>query len=187
MISFMIVLLLVCSAAAGFYNLTWEDISAAAVSSCSEAVQLGIFLAGSMALWGGLMAAAEASGLTKKAGKALSPVIRLLFGRLDDTSRNAVSLNMTANLLGLGNAVTPTGIAAVQALKNSPRPRRNIAVLIVLNTASVQLVPVTMAALRASHGSAAPFEILPAVLATSFIAAAVGVSTASLLYAGVEK
>ncbi|MBO5558795.1 nucleoside recognition domain-containing protein [Ruminococcus sp.] len=187
MLSFIIVVMLLISVAAGCLNGSWEDISASAVSACTDAVELGVFLGGSMALWCGLMRVAERSGLTAKLSAALSPVVRLLFGRLDDDSRKAVSLNLTANLLGLGNAATPTGIAAVKALGKSPRPKRNTALLTVLNTASIQLIPVTIAALRAENGSAAPFEILPAVLVTSLSAAAVGCVTAAILFSGVDK
>jgi spore maturation protein A len=114
--------------------------------------------------------------------RLLSPVIRLVFGRLDPDSHRAVSLNLTANMLGLGNAATPTGIEAVRRLENSSRPRRSTALLTVLNTASIQLIPVTAAALRSAHGSAAPFDILPAVLVTSLCSAAVGTVTAAIQF-----
>ncbi len=186
MLAITILVILLLSAAAGSFNNSWASISSAAVSSCTDAVQLGIFLAGSMALWCGLMRVAESSGLTARVSALLSPVIRLIFGRLDDDAKKAVSLNLTADLLGLGNAATPTGIAAVRALQKSSRPRRNTAVLTVLNTASIQLVPVTISALREANGSVSPFEIMPAVLLTSAAAAAVGCITASLLYSGAD-
>ncbi|HCJ41603.1 nucleoside recognition domain-containing protein [uncultured Ruminococcus sp.] len=187
MLSAILVIMLILSCLAGCINDTWEGISASAINSCTESVRLGIVLAGTMALWSGLMRVAESSGLTRKLSAVLSPIIRLLFGRLDSCSRKAVSLNLTANLLGLGNAATPTGIAAVKALEKSLRPKRNTALLTVLNTASIQLIPVTIAALRAENGSASPFEIMPAVLVTSLASAAVGCITAAVLFAGGDK
>lgn len=186
MLTFIILLMLFSAAAAGFCNSSWQEISAAAMGSCNDAVQLGIFLAGAMAFWCGLMRVAEKAGITKWVGRALSPLVELLFGDADPEAKKAVSLNLTADLLGLGNAATPTGIRAAQLLDKGSRPRRNTAVLTVLNTASIQLVPVTMGAIRASHGSAAPFEILPAVLVTSLAAAAVGCIVAAALYSGEE-
>lgn len=187
MLTAVLLILMLAAFAAGFFECSWSDISAAAVCSCSNAVQLGIYLAGAMALWCGLMRVAEKSGLTGAVAKALALPVRLIFGKLDDEARQAVSLDLTANLLGLGNASTPAGIAAIRKLGKGPRPCRNIAVLTVLNTASIQLFPVTVAALRSAHGSAAPFDILPAVLLTSLCSAAVGCVTAAILYSGVDK
>lgn len=186
MLTVIILLMLFSAAAAGFYNSSWQEISAAAMDSCNDAVQLGIFLAGAMALWCGLMRVAEKSGITKAVSKALSPLVKLIFGDIDPEAKKAVSLNLTANLLGLGNAATPTGVEAVRRLDKGSRPKRSAAILTVLNTASIQLIPVTIGAVRSAHGSAAPFEILPAVLVTSLVAAAVGCIIAAILYSGEE-
>ena len=186
MLTILLLILLLTAFAAGFYENTWSDISAAAVSSCVNVIQLGLELAGAMALWCGLMRVAERSGITRAVGKLLAPLVRLLFGELDAPSRQAVSLDLTANLMGLGNAATPAGIAAVRCLEKSARPRRNTAMLTVLNTASIQLIPVTMGALRAAHGSVRPFDILPAVLVTSLCSAAVGCIVISVLCQGGE-
>ena len=182
MLAFILVIMLVLSVTESLLNGGMADISEAALEQCVKAVELGVYLAGSMALWCGLMRVAESSGLTRMISRLLSPVIRLVFGRLDPDSHRAVSLNLTANMLGLGNAATPTGIEAVRCLENSSRPRRSTALLTVLNTASIQLIPVTAAALRSAHGSAAPFDILPAVLVTSLCSAAVGTVTAAILF-----
>lgn len=186
MLGFIIIIMLILSYAAGFKNSSMQAVSAAAATACTDAVELGIFLAGSMALWGGLMRIAERSGLSAGVGKLLSPLIRSIFKGLDgkDAASKAVSLNLTANLLGLGNAATPTGIAAVRALDKRRYARRNTAMLTVLNTASIQLIPVTMGAVRAAHGSHSPFEIMPAVLVTSLISAAVGCVFVGVLYSG---
>ena len=186
MIGILIFIMILTSAAAGFGKASWADISSAAASSSADAVTLAITLAGSMALWCGLMRIAERSGITKKISKLLSPVIRLIFGRLDDPSKDAVSLDLTACLLGLGNAATPAGIGAVKRLDKGSRPKRNTAMLTVLNTASIQIIPVTAAAIRSAHGSKAPFEILPAVLVTSLCSAAVGCIVTAVLYHGEE-
>lgn len=182
MLAFVLAVMLVLSAAAGAFEGGWAEISEAALGQCVKAVELGIYLAGSMALWCGLMRVAERSGMTRIIAGGLSPLIRLIFGRIDTSSEKAVSLNLTANLLGLGNAATPTGIEAVRQLEKSSRPRRNTAMLTVINTASIQLIPVTAAALRVSHGSDSPMDILPAVLLNSVCSAAVGIVTASILF-----
>lgn len=184
MLGIVILIMLAFSYAAGYMNSSWQDISSAAAGACTDAVELGIFLAGSMALWGGLMRIAERSGISAGVGKLLSPLIKVIFKGLDgkDTASKAVSLNLTANLLGLGNAATPTGIKAVRALDKGRYAKRNTAMLTVLNTASIQLIPVTMGALRAAHGSESPFEIMPAVLVTSLISASVGCLMVGVLY-----
>ncbi len=186
MLGVLIVIMLVAAYLAGGMNSSWKDISAAAVGSCTDAVELGIFLAGSMALWGGLMRIAERSGIASAIGRLLSPLIRRIFKGLNgsDEASKAVSLNLTANLLGLGNAATPTGIKAVRMLDKHRYAKRNTAMLTVLNTASIQLIPVSIGALRAAHGSTSPFEIMPAVLVTSLASAAVGCIFAGVLYGG---
>lgn len=128
------------------------------------------------------MKVAEASGLTKIISKLLSPVTRVLFR---DLPRNSpafplISMNITANLLGLGNAATPLGIAAIQSLsKEQPEPLRHTAsvpiiTLVVLNTASIQLLPTTIAVLRLEYGAANPLDILPSILLSSFVSVCVG-------------
>lgn len=165
-----------------------DAVSAAALSECGRAVELTLTLTGSMCLWSGLMKIAEESDLTAKISRALSPVIRILFRGIDPRGKiaRAVTLNLSANLLGLGNAATPLGIAAMKemAAAQSPAHRgtadHHMILFVVLNTASLQLVPTTLALLRQNAGAAAPFDILPAVWISSLVSVLSGVVAAGL-------
>lgn len=162
------------------------EVSNAALNECQNAVQFLLVLLGSMCLWGGFLKIAEKSGLTQIIAKVLSPLTHLLFPSLkkDSKAMTAISMNITANLLGLGNAATPLGITAMKALKEeAPGPQENTAshsmiLFILLNTASIQLLPTTIATLRLQNGSAVPMDILPAVLLTSFLSLLVALFTA---------
>lgn len=149
-------------------------------SGVKSAVELCLTLVGIMAFWGGFMEIAEQSGITSIFSKLLSPVIVRLFPNLKPKSpeSRAISMNMTANLLGLGNAATPLGIEAMHRLKAHDgvydTASNNMVTFVVINTASIQLIPITTAALRANYGSTAPMSILPAVLLTSLASLAVG-------------
>lgn len=176
----MIILSVICGICTGSIS----AVSDAAINSCVEAVELFIYLIGGMCMWGGLMHIAERSRLTEKIAAAFKPAAKILFKDLDLNGKafHAICLNVTANLLGLGNAATPLGIEAVRALKEEEKTgdtaSRNMIVFTVLNTASITLIPTTAASLRSKHGSAAPMEILPCVLITSAAALAVGLLTA---------
>ncbi len=130
------------------------------------------------------MRIAEVSDLTGKLSRLFRPVMKLLFWHLpaDSKAAKAIIMNLTANLLGLGNAATPLGIAAMKELeKISPRKgisSNEMALLVVLNTASLQLIPTTTAALRLAAGSAAPMEILPAVWLASSMSILSGILAA---------
>lgn len=162
-----------------------EDLGGAALAGAARAVELALGLAGSLCLWSGFGVLLDRSGLRAGLGRLLSPLLGRLFptARRDPETLGALSANVTANLLGLGSAATPPGIAAVRrmkALARSDGATDEMCRLVVLNTASVQLLPTTVAALRASLGSAKPFDILPAVWATSFLSVAAGLGAAAL-------
>jgi spore maturation protein A len=162
-----------------------HSVATAAAESCGEAVKTILTISGSMALWGGIISVAEGCGITKWVGKIISPVVRRLFSDTDKNikAQNAVVMNITANLFGIGNAATPLGITAAKELnKHSPAANRNLAMLTVLNTASIQLIPSTIATLRLSHGSVAPYEITLPIIAVSLLSAAVGCLAVSVLY-----
>lgn len=174
---------IVCAMATGRVN----EISAAMFAGAGEAVTLVIALAGAMCLWSGLMRIADCAGLTKKLAKSFSPFLRLLFPSLEPESEaaQAISMNLSANLLGMGNAATPFGIAAMKELaKRSPYPEvatDEMITFVVMNTASVQLIPATVAMLRSAAGSTAPFELMPAIWITSFCSLFAGILAARLL------
>ena len=160
-----------------------DQVAAAALEGANSAIELSLSMAGILCLWSGVMEVLRQSGVN------LSGLFRPLLRRLlpkayaDPETREAIAGNLSANLLGLGNAATPLGIrAATRMAKNS----RGIAsdelcLLVVLNTASIQLLPVTVAAIRAAAGCESPFDILPAVWLTSLLSVTVGVVTARIL------
>lgn len=161
-----------------------EAVSTAAMTGASEAVQLILRIGGMMCLWSGFMQVADKAGITKALSRLLSPLTRILFKglRQDGPAMRAISMNMAANLLGLGNAATPLGIKAMQEMeKVAPQPGTasdDMITFVVLNTASLQLIPTTTALIRQTYGSTAPMEILSAVWLASFVSvcAAVGAS-----------
>ena len=158
----------------------------AALTGAQNAVNLCVSLGGAMCLWSGLSKVMERAGLTEKLGQLLRPVFRKLFPKAgqDCLACGYLTANVSANLLGLGNAATPMGIAAVkrmQVLSGTKRATDEMCRLIVMNTASIQLLPTTVAALRATHGAAAPFSILPAVWVSSLCSVTAGLLAAELL------
>lgn len=162
------------------------ELSAAALQGCGDAVQLVISLAGMLCLWCGVMNIASKAGLTERLARLFRPLTRRLFPQLDPEgdAMQAICMNLSANLLGLGNAATPFGLAAMRALqKQNPTPDTasdEMLLFVVLNTASLQLLPTTCAALRQQAGSTAPMEILPAVWLTSLGTIAIGLIVAWL-------
>ena len=156
-------------------------VSTAAMNGCGQAVELALSLAGTICLWSGVMGIAEKSGLTDVLSRMFRPVNRFLFRGLspDSPAIKAVSMNMAANLLGLGNAATPLGLAAMKELaRENPEPgtaSQAMVTFVVLNTASLQILPTTNAYLRLAAGSKEPMEILPAVWLASTVSICVGV------------
>lgn len=160
---------------------------AAAVPEGAQAgITLALSMAGSLCLWTGIGKLMEQAGITGALSGLLSPLLHRLFpGTKDDPLlAGALSGNICANLLGLGNAATPMGIRAVQRMSSSGPPGTatdQMCRLVVLNTASIQLIPATVAALRTGLGCATPFDILPAVWVTSITSAGAGLIAAWLL------
>jgi spore maturation protein A len=168
----------------GFMGGRIGEVSAAALEGANASLELCIGICGAVCLWSGIMEVMKRSGMALMLSKALRPVLVLLFptaGR-DVEALDALSQNVSANLLGLGNAATPAGIRAAMRLKlsggMSDIAGDELCRLVVLNSASIQLIPATICAVRASSGSAAPFDILPAVWLTSIISVAAGLTAA---------
>lgn len=187
MMNLIFVAMILSSVVCGVISGNSAEVTDAAINSCVEAVELFLYLIGGMCMWGGLMKVAEKSHLTDKLAAAFRPFAKLIFKDLDLNGRafHAICLNVTANMLGLGNAATPLGIEAMKALETEEKANgtatRNMIVFSVLNTASVTLLPTTAASLRSKHGSAAPMEIFPCVIITSVIALAAGLFSAIVL------
>lgn len=149
-----------------------EALCNAALTGCTDGVNLCFTLLGSMGFWSGIMKIAEDSKLTDKITSLMLPLIRRLFGNLQDAEAlTLICMNMSANLLGLGNAATPLGLRAMRRLDalnaHAANPSFAMTMLVVVNTASLQLIPTTVGFLRSKYGSLEPFSILPAALLTS--------------------
>ena len=161
-----------------------SGLAAAVAEGAGAGVTLGISLAGSLALWSGVGRLMEAGGITGMLSKIFMPILGRVFpgGRQDPELGQAICGNVCANFLGLGNAATPMGIRAVGRMVRRPGEATDeMCRLIVLNTASIQLIPATVAAVRGNLGSARPFDILPAVWITSLCSAGLGVLAAAIL------
>ena len=170
-----------------------EELSSAALNGAAQAIELTLSLLGVMALWSGLMKIADKGGITAILAKVFSPFLRILFPDYKPKSPTlkAICANMAANLLGLGNAATPFGIVAMKEMqKENKTPEianRSMVMFVVLNTASIQLIPTTIAAMRASAGSKQPFDIIVAIWIVSFLSLFVGIITAKCFEAPVER
>ncbi len=158
-------------------------LAGAITQGAQSGITLAISIAGSICLWTGVGKLMEHAGVTDYLSKLLSPILRFLFPttRKDKVARNYLSGNICANILGLGNAATPMGIQAAKRLVDPKHPTLatdELCRLIVLNTASIQLIPANVAAVRASLGAASAFDILPAVWLTSLCSASLGLLAA---------
>lgn len=161
-------------------------LSAAVPQGAQAGITLAISLAGSICLWSGIGKLMERTGLTAMLAKLLRPLLHRIFPstRTDAALAGVLSGNICANFLGLGNAATPMGVQAAKRLKDPARPQLatdEMCRLIVLNTASIQLIPANVAAVRVSLGCATPFDILPMVWITSLCSASAGLLAAALL------
>ena len=185
----MIIISVIC----GFCTGRAEELSAAAAGGADKAVQVLISMAGVMCLWTGIMKIADKSGLTAVTARLLSPVLSRLMPeyKKESPAMKAVSANVTANIFGLGNAATPLGIAAMKEMQKTNRlgsaPNNSMVMFVVINTASVQLIPTTIAALRQAAGSLQPYAVVPYVWAASLLALLSGLGIAGVLSLKKEK
>ena len=176
----MVALSVLCGAATG----RMDAVAAAAMEGAAAAVDLCLGMLGGVCLWMGVMELLERSGLAAGLSRLLRPVLRRLLPRAsrDESTLAALSANVSANLLGLGNAATPLGVRAAARMAEGcgGTASDELCRLVVLNTASIQLLPTTVASIRAACGSAAPLEILPAVWLSSTLSVAAGLLAARL-------
>ena len=163
-----------------------NELGAAVLQGAQAGITLSVSMAGSICLWSGVGRLMERAGVTGMLSRLLQPLLHRIF---PSTRQNAalsrdLSGNICANFLGLGNAATPMGIQAAKRLVNPARPAvatDELCRLIVLNTASIQLIPANVAAVRSGLGCQAPFDILPAVWITSLSSAGLGLFAAWLM------
>ena len=151
------------------------------INASSEAFKLSIELCAIYAVWLGILELVDASGLSEKLAKLLRPIIKKLFKTNDHEAQKMIALNMSANMLGLGNASTPMGIAALKRLDDgSGIANHAVIMLIVLNSTSIQLLPSTVIGLRAAAGSTAPADIIIPTLLSTIITFILGITLVKL-------
>lgn len=164
-----------------------SDVSDAIMSGAQDAITLVFSMFGMMCLWTGLMKIADKGGLTHILAKFLFPVLKKLFPNYDKNSKpmKAICMNITANILGLGNAATPFGIKAMKEMQKGNKIKdtanNSMIMFVVLNTASLQIIPTLLTILRQKHSSTSPLDVLPAIWTTSIIALIIGVISAKIL------
>ena len=176
----MVVVSILCGLATG----RGPEVAAAAVEGTHAAVELCLSIAGMMCLWTGVMEVMRRAGLADKLSRLLRPVLKRLYPAVADDRgvMDSIAANVSANLLGLGNAATPLGLEAARRMscRSGTVASDALCMLVVCNTASIQLIPTTVATVRGAAGSAAPFDILPAVWLASAISVGVGITAAKL-------
>lgn len=178
--------LVAASLAASFWNGTFSQMTAALFRGADSAITLVVSLAGVLCFWSGVIRVLEETGISDRLAALLRPLLGKLFPKAmqDREAAAALSGNVTANLLGLGNAATPLGLRAIlrmQKISESTEATNEMCRLVVMNTASIQLLPTTVAAVRSTLGAEQPFEILPAVWVTSICSVVVGLLVCRLL------
>ena len=177
----MVVLSLLFGIAGGRLDL----VAAAALEGADSAMELSLSMAGILCLWSGVMEILNVCGLSAHLARLFRPLLRRLMPQAakDEETLAAVSANVSANLLGLGNAATPLGIQAARRMAQGCGgvAGDELCRLVVLNTASIQLLPTTIASLRAAAGCATPFDILPAVWLASALSVTAGLTVSCFL------
>ena len=162
-----------------------DEVANAAMAGAQSAIDLSVSMAGMLCLWSGIMEVMNVCGLSRGLARAFRPLLRQLLPEAsrDEETLAAVSANVSANLLGLGNAATPLGIRAARRMARGCGgvASDELCLLVVLNTASIQLIPATIASVRAAAGCRTPFDILPAVWLASVLSVAAGLVPARLL------
>lgn len=164
-----------------------NEINNSVFESCESAVKLTITFLGTMCLWSGIMQIAKKTTLIDKLTNFLNPVMKILFPEIQkqNSVHKEISMNMVANILGLGNAATPLGLKAMKTMQNE-NPKKDtltnsMAMFIIINTASIQIIPTTVIAIRSSLGSINPTSIIIPVWGATICAAIAGVTAAKIL------
>lgn len=177
-------LVLVASVAYSAVSGTGAEVGAAAMEGAGAAVEFLLATGGLICLWSGVMELLRRAGAVDALARLLHPALGRLFPKAsrDGETLAALTANVSANLLGLGNAATPMGIRACSRMADgSGKATAELCLLVVINTASVQLLPTTVASVRAAAGAAEPFDILPAVWLASAASVAAGIAAAKAL------
>lgn len=177
--------MVVLSLVFGIFTGNLDAVANAALEGARSAIDLSVSMAGILCLWSGVMEVMNVCGLSAGLARAFRPILRRLLPDAcrDEETLAAVSANVSANLLGLGNAATPLGIRAARRMARGCGgvASDELCLLVVLNTASIQLLPATIASVRAAAGCRTPFDILPAVWLASVLSVTAGLLAAKLL------
>ena len=180
------VFMIIISYVYSFFSGTTDLVTKSVFDGCASAVSLAISLLGMMCLWTGLLEIAQKSGLVSKVQKVLSPVIRWLFPTIDSGSDVAgeISMSISANLLGLSNAATPLGLSVMEKLEKrnliKDAASDEMCMFVVINTASITLIPTTLLTIRTAARSANPFEVIVPIWIVSIITLLSGVICAKI-------
>ena len=156
-----------------------ENLNSSVFDSVNDAINLTISLLGTMCLWCGIMQIANKTSAIDKLTKILKPLIRIIFPKISTKTEKEISMNMIANILGLGNAATPLGLKAMKSMQEE-NPKKEIlsdsmAMFIIINTASIQIIPTIVIAIRSSMGSSNPTAIVVPIWIASVITATAGI------------
>ncbi len=178
-------LMVACSVLCGLFTGRGEAVAAAALEGATAGVDLCLSMAGVLCLWMGVMEIMRQTGLAAALARLLRPLLRFLYPDFaeDAAVMDAISANFSANLLGLGNAATPLGLEAARKITvRTPGVASDaLCMLVVCNTASIQLIPTTVASIRSAAGCDTPFDILPAVWLASSISVCTGICAAKIM------
>ena len=163
-----------------------DDLNSSIFSSAEEAINLCISLLGTVCLWNGIMQVASTTTLISKLSSILKPIMKFLFPDIKEDSKifEEISMNVIANILGLGNAATPLGLRAMKSMQEENLDKKvltdSMATFIVLNTASIQIIPTTVIAIRSSLGSTNPTGIIFPVWIATICAAIAGITATKI-------
>ena len=180
-------LFLIISFVYAIFNGRLEQVNTSVFEGTKSAVELCITLLGTMCLWNGIMKIACKTSIVKKLTKVLTPIMKKLFPDIkrQDKVHEEISMNIIANIMGLGNAATPLGLKAMKSMQkvNNDKKRlsNSMAIFIVLNTASIQLIPTTVIAIRSSLKSNNPTAMIVPIWIATIFAAISAIGSAKIL------
>ncbi len=181
MLNFIWPIFIICSIIYGILSGNLSQLNNSVFSGAQDALNTTMTLLGSLCLWNGLMSIAEKTKFVETISKIIKPVVQFLFPEMKNNKKitQEISMNMVANILGLGNAATPLGLKAINSMQKENKNKKQLSdsmlTLIVINTASIQLIPTTVIAIRNSLGSSNPTNIIVPVWIATIIAAIVGI------------
>lgn len=164
-----------------------NEINMSIFNSVDNAVETTIKLVGTICLWNGIIKVIEKTSLINTLKKILKPILKIIFPEIKEESKEygEISMNIIANILGLGNAATPIGINAMKSMQEANKDKRKLnnsmALFIIINTASIQIIPTTVIAIRTALGSSNPTQIIPAVWIATICSATTAILMAKIL------